>query len=80
MPSVCFGKLPKDDLMELWDTRTCRFYRERFDQRVRAYEETFLQGLIGDSMRTPQRLQEAALKSMEEAPEGCRVCHFLYGI
>jgi len=80
MPSVCFGKLPKDDLMKLWDTRTCRFYRERFEQRVRAYEETFLQGLIGDSMRSPQRLQEAALKSMEEAPEGCRVCHFLYGI
>jgi hypothetical protein len=35
--------------------------------------------LIGDSLRTPQRLHESAVKRMPDAPEGCRVCYFLYG-
>lgn len=80
MPSVSYGKIPEDNLPELWDTPACKFYRERFEQRVKVYEETFLQGLIGDSLHTPQRLHESALKKMDEAPEGCRVCHYLYGI
>jgi len=80
MPSVCFGRLPDADFMGLWNTETCAFYRERFEQRARAYEETFIEGLISDSLRTPQRLHEAALKRMADAPEGCRVCHYLYGI
>ncbi len=80
MPSVIYGRLPDDDLLELWDTETCAFYRERFERRVRAYEETFIQGLLSDSLRTPQRMHELAVQRMADAPEGCRICHFLYGI
>jgi len=80
MPSVHYGRLPDDDLMALWDASPCTFYRERFRQRVREYEATFVESLLGDSLRTPERLHREALKRMAEAPEGCRVCHYLYGI
>lgn len=80
MPSVIYGRLPDDDLLELWDSEMCTFFRDLFERRVRVYEETFMEGLLSDSMQTPQRLLESALKRMEDAPDGCRICHFLYGI
>jgi hypothetical protein len=81
MPSVHYGRLPKDDLVELWDNNpTCILYRERFRQRVREYEAAFMNGLISDSLRTQERLHQEAVTRLAEAPEGCRVCHYLYGI
>jgi hypothetical protein len=80
MPSVHFGCLPDDDLLKIWESPSCIFYRERFQQRVRIYEKTFMEGLMSDSLRTPERLHEEAVKRMDEAPEGCRVCHYLHGI
>jgi len=80
MRPVTFGRVTEKDLLELWQTDGCTFFRERFENRVRAYEEAFLGGLIGDSRHTPRRLLEAAIRKMPEAPEGCRVCHYLYGI
>ncbi len=80
MPSVHYGRLPDRDFLELWATDTCKYYRERFLDRAREYEGSFFASLVGGSLRTPERLQEEAVKSMPEAPEGCRVCHYLYGI
>jgi MoaA/NifB/PqqE/SkfB family radical SAM enzyme len=80
MPPVNFGRVTEKGLLELWQTDACRFFRERFENRVRAYEEAFLSGLIGDSRHTPERLIEAAVKRMPKAPEGCQICHYLYSI
>lgn len=81
MPSVHYGRLPEKDLLELWETASsCRLYRERFEQRVRAHD-----AVIGNSSFEPSliKLKEtltAAKDAMPRAPDGCRVCHYLYGI
>jgi len=80
LPQVHYGALPQDDLAALWEGAVCTFYRERFNERARAYDEAFMQSLMSDSRRTPERLREAAVKRMPEAPEGCKVCHYLYDI
>jgi MoaA/NifB/PqqE/SkfB family radical SAM enzyme len=80
MPSVHYGRLLERDLLELWETEPCRLHRQSFHERVRAYENTFVEGLMTDSLRTPQRLREAAVKRMPTAPEGCRVCHYLFDV
>ena len=80
MPSVHYGSLPDRDLLDLWEAGTCALFRERFRERLRAYEEAFLAGLTRGSRLTPERLQEEALKRMPKAPEGCTVCHYLHGI
>lgn len=36
MPTVQYGRIPGQDLADLWEADTCRFYRERFQSRVRA--------------------------------------------
>jgi len=80
MPHLSYGRLPDRDLLELWETDSCKIYRERFEERARAYEDTFMAGLIGDSYFTPQKLLEAARRRMPDAPETCKICHYLYGI
>lgn len=80
MPTVHYGRLPENDLSDLWDTEPCKFYRERFRDRVRVYEETFMGALVGDSMRSADRLHDAAVKRMPEAAEGCKICHYLYDV
>ncbi|UCF93544.1 MAG: radical SAM protein [Desulfobacterales bacterium] len=79
MPTVHFGRLPEDDLLNLWETATCRFYRERFQQRVQAHEKSLMKSLIGSSSNRLKILQ-AAQKAMPDAPQGCDVCHYLYDI
>ena len=80
MPTVHYGHLPESDLPDLWQTETCKFYRERFQNRVQAHEDTYVESLMSGSRSGPERLKEAALEAMPEAPEGCRVCHYLYDI
>ena len=80
MPTVHYGRLPEYDLMELWETATCRFYRERFDRREQAYDS-----VIGNSSFEPSLIKlnetlNAAREAMPGAPDGCRVCHYLYDI
>lgn len=80
MPAVHYGRLPEEDLLQLWESDACRFYRERFEKRYREYENTFLESLTGGSLRSPERLHEMAQKRMPAAPETCQVCHYLHGI
>lgn len=80
MPAVHYGCLPGDNLDALWQTESCRFYRERFEARVKAHD-----GELGRANFEPSlvKLQEAfakARQAMPAAPEGCRKCHYLYGI
>ena len=80
MPSVCYGRLPDNDLRELMENETCKLYRERFHERAAAYEQVFMRALISDSLPIPERIMQAALREMPEAPEGCKACHYLCGI
>jgi MoaA/NifB/PqqE/SkfB family radical SAM enzyme len=80
MPTVHYGNIGKQALDRLWDTSTCRFYRERFAERTAAYETAFTGS---DLEASPTKLKEAlenARTAMPRAPEGCRVCHYLYNI
>jgi MoaA/NifB/PqqE/SkfB family radical SAM enzyme len=79
MPTVHYGRLPKQDLLDLWETKTCRFYRDRFHERVVCHQKVIMQGLAKSSS-SRQRIMKAARAAMPKAPEGCRVCHYLYDI
>jgi len=81
MPNVHYGKLPDDDLMDLWNTATSRFYRERFKERVQKHEAVMLDSLVGGGgTNSGMQAFEKARKAMPEPPEGCNVCHYLYDI
>ncbi|MEW5721608.1 MAG: SDR family NAD(P)-dependent oxidoreductase [Thermodesulfobacteriota bacterium] len=80
MPEVHYGNVRETDLLKLWETEACRFFRDRFQARVDAYEDTFVQSLTGGARPSHDRLKALALGNMPEAPEGCRVCHYLYDI
>lgn len=79
MPSVHYGKLPENDLLDLWETAICKFYRDRFEERVKAEENALVGSLMGGSSNRYTALK-AAHDAMPEAPEGCKVCHYLYNI
>jgi short-subunit dehydrogenase/MoaA/NifB/PqqE/SkfB family radical SAM enzyme len=79
MPTVHYGRLPDQDLMKLWETESCKFYRERFQIRVEAHDAVIVKSLTEGSAGREAAMEEAK-KAMAEAPEGCRVCHYLYDI
>lgn len=78
MPTVHFGKLPEQDLLDLWETGTCRFFRDRFQDRVNVYDQTFINA--ADSFRPEENVHEEAVRRMPEASEGCKICHYLYDL
>lgn len=81
MPSVHYGCLPETDIDTLWQTKACRFYRERFEQRVQANEKGFLSvDLTEPSLMKLKAANQAAIDAMPNAPEGCRICHYLFDI
>ena len=80
MPSVHYGQLPGDDLMDLWETESCQFYRERFIERVTKHDNVIMNGLLGGSGANREKALKAAREAMPEPPQGCNVCHYLYDI
>jgi MoaA/NifB/PqqE/SkfB family radical SAM enzyme len=80
MSSVHYGRLPGDDLMDLWQTNTCRFYRHRFDERIRIHDNTIVQNIVDSGGSGRERIFQTARKAMPEPPGGCNVCHYLYDI
>ncbi len=80
MPSIHYGQLPGDDLMDLWETESCRFYRQRFEERVAKHDNVIMNGLLGGSGANRERALKAAREAMPEPPKGCNVCHYLYNI
>ena len=80
MPSIHYGRLPDDDLLELWETKKCRFYRSRFEERSEKYEQTVMNKFIGASGGNRSKIQEEARQAMPDPPGGCNVCHYLYDI
>ncbi|MGD8283350.1 MAG: radical SAM protein, partial [Desulfobacterales bacterium] len=80
MPSVHYGRLPDDDLMDLWQSGTCKFYRQQFEHRVKVYDGVIIQRLMGASGSNRLKALQQAQKAMPEPPQGCNVCHYLYDI
>ncbi len=80
MPTVHYGRLPEKDLTQLWETDVCRFYRERFERRVRAYDEVIVGSSLGATWPKLQEIYHSARQAMPEAAEGCKICHYLYNI
>jgi MoaA/NifB/PqqE/SkfB family radical SAM enzyme len=80
IPTVHFGCLPEEDLMALWATEPCRFYRKRFHDRVKAYDAVLARAGFMSSMTELRKVFAEARAAMPEAPEGCRTCHYLYDI
>jgi MoaA/NifB/PqqE/SkfB family radical SAM enzyme len=80
MPTIHYGRLPDQNLTDLWDTETCKFYRERFESRVRAYDDVVVNSAVGSSWTKFRETLHTAKEAMPEAAEGCKVCHYLYDI
>ncbi len=80
MPSVHYGQLPGADLMTLWETESCQFYRERFKERVEKHDNIIMNGLLGGGGGNRSRVMKKAREVMPEPPKGCNVCHYLYNI
>ncbi|GAB6094361.1 radical SAM protein [Desulfatiferula olefinivorans] len=81
MPTVHFGTLPDQSLDQIWHSPDCTFYRTRFEERVSASEAGFLSvDLSEPSLPKLKAARQASIDAMPPAPEGCRICHYLYGI
>lgn len=80
IPSVHYGRLSDNNLLELWRTDTCIFYRQRFQQRVEKHDETIINRLINSSGSGRERTLHIAREAMPKPPRGCNVCHYLYDI
>jgi len=80
MPSVHYGQLPGADLMDLWETESCQFYRDRFKERVAKHDNMIMNGLLGGSGTNRLKAFKEASEAMPDPPEGCNVCHYLYDI
>jgi MoaA/NifB/PqqE/SkfB family radical SAM enzyme len=78
--SIHYGRLPGDDLMDLWQTQTCRFYRHRFEQRVQIHDNTLVRNIFDSGGSGREKIFQAAREAMPEPPGGCNVCHYLYDI
>lgn len=81
MPTVHYGQLADTDLESLWNTEVCEFYRKRFEDRIRAHDRRLSEmDLDEPSLPKLHDTLRAAIEAMPEAPEGCKVCHYLYDI
>jgi MoaA/NifB/PqqE/SkfB family radical SAM enzyme len=80
MSSVHYGRLPGDDLMDLWETESCQFYRDRFQERVEKYDNVIMNGLFRGGTGNRSKVLKQAREAMPDPPGGCNVCHYLYNI
>lgn len=80
MPTLAFGSLPDDGLPDIWKSKACRFYRDCFEARVKAYDKALSEATFEPSLAKLKETFEKARKAMPPAPEGCRICHYLYDI
>ena len=80
MASVHYGRLPNDDLMDLWQTDICQFYRHRFVERVQIHDNTLVRNMFGSGGSGREKILQAAREAMPAPPGGCNVCHYLYDI
>ena len=80
MPTVHWGRLPDQDLLEIWEAKSCKSYQKSFENRVNKYEDSMVQSLTSGSSTSPEKARSAAQNAMPDAPAGCNICHYLYDI
>ena len=80
VPRLAFGRLPEQDLMEIWQSEPCRAFRERFHRRDQAYSHVLGSSHFEASLIKLEEAFQDAKNAMPPAAEGCRVCHYLYGV
>lgn len=79
-PTVQYGNILRDDLKELWTSEVCLKYRNRFHKRSQIHDKILSGSDTGSSLLSLRRAFQDAIAAMPEAPEGCGVCHYLYGV
>lgn len=79
-PTVHYGKLPENDLLELWQSTPCKFYRHGFERRLKIHDAVLASHDHEPSLIKWQETVKAATAAMPQAPEGCRNCHYLYDV
>jgi len=80
IPDVHYGRLPDADLMDLWQSETCQFYRRKFEQRAEKHDQAIINGMLNKSGSNRLKTLQKAKEAMPEPPPGCNVCHYLYDI
>jgi MoaA/NifB/PqqE/SkfB family radical SAM enzyme len=77
-PTLHFGRLPEEDLFDIWAAAHFNDFRQQIEQRVRVHD-----AVIGNSSFEPSLIKlgetlRAAVAAMPGAPEGCSACHYLF--
>ncbi len=80
LPRLTFGKLPEQDLMEIWQLERCVSFRDRLIRREQAYNRVLGRSQFDASFIKLEETFQAARDAMPPAAKGCRVCHYLYGV
>jgi MoaA/NifB/PqqE/SkfB family radical SAM enzyme len=80
MPTVHYGRLPENDLTALWQSETCKFYRQQFERRAKKHDESIVTHMLSTSGSNRLKAFQKAKEAMPEPPRGCNVCHYLYDI
>jgi MoaA/NifB/PqqE/SkfB family radical SAM enzyme len=80
MPDVHYGRLPDTDLMGLWQSSICKFYRQQFDQRAKKHDQAIVNSMLNASGSSRLKALQSAKDAMPDPPQGCNVCHYLYDI
>ncbi|MCP4749775.1 MAG: radical SAM protein [Proteobacteria bacterium] len=79
-PTVRYGNVLETDIVELWQGGICRNYRRIFQERMRIHDKVLADSDFGSSLLSLRRAFQDAVVAMPEAPPGCGVCHYLYGV
>jgi hypothetical protein len=77
---LSFGRLPDQDLMAIWQSEACRTFRGNLRAREQAYQQVLADSQFEASFIKLEETFQAAREAMPPAAEGCRVCHYLYGV
>lgn len=70
IPSVRFGNVNDQPLMEIWENPACRAFRRQFSERLLGVAKLAVSGAT----------RAAASAQLPPAPEACRTCPKLYGL
>jgi MoaA/NifB/PqqE/SkfB family radical SAM enzyme len=80
IPTVSYGSLPSQSLEELWETNTCEIYKKRFRERVIINNAVLQRSDLGHDLIKLQEAFDKAIEAMPDPPNGCEICHYLYGV
>jgi MoaA/NifB/PqqE/SkfB family radical SAM enzyme len=80
LPRLVFGRLPQQNLMDVWRSDGCVAFRTRFVQRDQAYSMVLGRSQFEASFIKLEEAFASARDAMPPAARSCRVCHYLYHV